>query len=322
MSELSFSIIIPTYNEELDIRGTLEAVISLVWSRKEIIVVDDSTDRTPEIVSEYHAYGVKLIKPEKRNGRSEARNIGIHAATGDVLLILNADVLLPNDFLQSIAKFYSQGYHSVSVMNTISNQNQLYARFLEARRNLRISKNVYNRWAKELNGVFWTEGFSVRRDIALKTRLFPSGYEIPLEAGEDARFAEDLRRVGCRGYFAGEIIVPHIAPGTLREFWRIRVGRGAGMPQVRYFLDRWPSWKISVWRYAKVFQRLAKVVTIIPLIYSGYCLAKNMHRNLVIETLRYVWVMIVEEAASTVGEYQSHSKIKAVIRSRYIVSKV
>jgi glycosyltransferase involved in cell wall biosynthesis len=47
---MKFSIIIPTYNEERGIGATLEALLSLDYPDREIIVVDDSSDRTPEIV--------------------------------------------------------------------------------------------------------------------------------------------------------------------------------------------------------------------------------------------------------------------------------
>jgi len=91
---VKFSIVIPTYNEEKDIGATLDSLLGLRYSDKEIVVVDDSTDTTPQIVSAYAGRGVKLIRPEVRKGRCEARNIGVRASSGDVVVILNADVLL------------------------------------------------------------------------------------------------------------------------------------------------------------------------------------------------------------------------------------
>jgi len=310
LHSVHFSIIIPTYNEAADIRATLEALVALKSSAKEIIVVDDSTDATPAIVAEYSDRGVKLVKPEVRRGRCEARNIGVRAASGDVLVILNADVRLPVNFLDLIAPLYEQGYDSVAVHNTVANQENVYARFIEAKRNRRIANRVYQAWAARFNGVFWTEAFSVRKDVAMKTRLFPSGYDVPIEAGEDARFAEDLRKVGCRGFFAEYIVVPHIAPDTLREFWRVRKGRGAGTPQIRFFLDEWPLWKISGWRYMKLLQRLFKMVAVAPLLLEAFQYARHMHRPLIPETLRYAWVIAVEEMAKTLGEYESHRRIR------------
>jgi glycosyltransferase involved in cell wall biosynthesis len=307
---MKFSIIIPTYNEAADIRNTLKEIVSQDWKDFETIVVDDSTDETPLIVSEFSSFGVRLIRPSVRKGRCEARNIGMKAASGDILVILNADVLLPAHFLRDISKYYEQGYDSVSVMNSISNVEMIYARYIEAKRQLRIEQNVYNSWAQSLGGVFWTEGFSVRREMAFKTRLFPSGFSVPIEAGEDARFAADLREAGCKGYFAADIVVPHVSPGTLSEFWSVRIGRGAGTPQIRYFLDAWPHWKISLWRYAKAAERIAKILTVFPILYSSYRLAKSMRTNVLKETAIFTWVSIVEEIAKTVGEHRSHIKVR------------
>src|SRR5208337_3249476 len=50
---MRFSIIIPTCNEERDIAATLEALLGLDYPDWEIVVLDDSSDRTPEIVGGY-----------------------------------------------------------------------------------------------------------------------------------------------------------------------------------------------------------------------------------------------------------------------------
>ena len=56
---MKFSIIIPTYNEEGEIAATLEAILDVDYPDQEIIVVDDSTDRTPEIVRRYLEFCVE-----------------------------------------------------------------------------------------------------------------------------------------------------------------------------------------------------------------------------------------------------------------------
>ncbi len=105
---MKFSIIIPTYNEARDIVATLESLLALDYPDREIIVVDDSTDRTPEIVRGYAAQGVRLIHPGG-GGRCEARNLGIRKASGEVVVLLNADVRLPADFLRRLACHYQRG---------------------------------------------------------------------------------------------------------------------------------------------------------------------------------------------------------------------
>ena len=49
-----FSIIIPTYNEEKDILDTLDAISKQSYKKYEVIVVDDSIDKTGEIIKDYN----------------------------------------------------------------------------------------------------------------------------------------------------------------------------------------------------------------------------------------------------------------------------
>ena len=126
---MKFSIIIPTYNEEHDITETLEALLKLDYPDKEIIVVDDSTDRTPDIVRGYTDHGVRLIHPGG-GGRCEARNLGIREAAGEILVILNADVHPRPDFLRRLVPHYEQGADYVLVLGKVSNLDNLFARYI------------------------------------------------------------------------------------------------------------------------------------------------------------------------------------------------
>ena len=93
---MRLSIIIPVLNEEKTIASTLEHLKSLMPD--EIIVVDGgSRDRTREIVSFLNA--TLLPSPP---GRSRQMNHGAQAATGDILVFLHADTLLPASALSEI----------------------------------------------------------------------------------------------------------------------------------------------------------------------------------------------------------------------------
>jgi len=307
---LKFSIAIPTYNEEKDIANTLDNLISLSYPNKEIIVVDDSTDSTPEIVKTYSDKGVRLIKPEVRKGRCEARNIGIIESTGDVVIVLNADVLLPTDFIERIKKYYDQGYDAVCCMNHVKNMDDLFARYVGMHTYRKIARGVFEDRIKNLGGFWWTEGFSVKREMLIKTSMFPSGYAVPIEAGEDVRFVDELRDMGCKGVFADDIIIYHIAPNDFDEYWKIRKGRGAGTPQIRRFIDNWSYGKIFKRATLKAIKRFLMFATIIPMINYNLELARLSDRNTFTETIKFSYAWAIEQLAMTMGEYKSLSKIK------------
>ena len=100
------SIVIPAYNEE----DTIEAIIRKVEAvpldglRKEIVVVDDcSTDRTRERL-ELFGSRIRLIRHPRNLGKGAAVRSGFAAATGDVLLIQDADLEYdPGDYPRLIA---------------------------------------------------------------------------------------------------------------------------------------------------------------------------------------------------------------------------
>ncbi len=91
---MTLSIIIPVYNEERTVDQLLERVQSATiagWT-KEIIVVDDgSTDGTHSILKQWDKK-IQIVHKKKNEGKGSAVAIGLSLATGDVILIQDADL--------------------------------------------------------------------------------------------------------------------------------------------------------------------------------------------------------------------------------------
>ena len=98
---MKVSIVIPAYNEEKIIKKALDSVINQVEAAEEIIVVDNnSTDKTAEIAKKL---GVKVVCEEKQ-GMTPARNRGFNTAKYDIIARIDADVVVPPDWVKRIRK--------------------------------------------------------------------------------------------------------------------------------------------------------------------------------------------------------------------------
>ena len=87
------SIIIPTLNEEKYLPRLLKSICRQSFTDYEIIVSDgDSADRTKEIAE---SYGCKFIRSGVK-GISVQRNVGAKLASGDILVFVDADCILPD----------------------------------------------------------------------------------------------------------------------------------------------------------------------------------------------------------------------------------
>lgn len=90
---MKLSIIIPAYDEEATIAAIVERVqaVQLPGVDKEIIVVDDgSKDRTGDVLQ--RLAGIRVIRHERNAGKGAALTTGIQAATGDIVIIQDADL--------------------------------------------------------------------------------------------------------------------------------------------------------------------------------------------------------------------------------------
>ena len=113
------SVVIPTRNEADDVRATLDALLALEGGAREIVVVDASDDGTPAVVAGYPP-PVRLVRQSRGRGRAAARNEGILAARGEIVVVLNADVRLPSDFLARILRALRGGAPTTSSSRAVS----------------------------------------------------------------------------------------------------------------------------------------------------------------------------------------------------------
>lgn len=105
----SLSIIIPAYNEARHIKVCLDAIAAQSVMPDEVIVVDNnSIDRTTEIAGSYPF--VTLLN-EKSQGIVYTRNCGFNATKADIIGRIDADTILPEDWVARVKAFYEDKEH-------------------------------------------------------------------------------------------------------------------------------------------------------------------------------------------------------------------
>jgi glycosyltransferase involved in cell wall biosynthesis len=88
------SILIPIYNEEPQLEEVLQRVYAIPYQPKELVLVDDfSSDGTREILQRYiDSPGTKVLFHEKNRGKGYALRTGLKEATGEIVIVQDADL--------------------------------------------------------------------------------------------------------------------------------------------------------------------------------------------------------------------------------------
>jgi len=115
------SIVIPAYNEESRIKGSLTEVFTFMSDSGmgyEIIVVDDgSSDGTSRIVERMAADSPKmrLVRYEKNRGKGHALRTGVLVAKGDFVLVMDADLSTPMEELWEMMPYLTKGECDIAI---------------------------------------------------------------------------------------------------------------------------------------------------------------------------------------------------------------
>lgn len=226
----TLSIVIPAYNEERFIGTLLERIRAVDLSThgftRELIVVDDgSKDRTAEIVAAQP--DVRLIRQPKNAGKGAAVRAGLGAATGEVVIIQDADLEYdPQDHMKMLAVVVS-GRSAVvygsRYLGRGRHENQTLAAYLGGR---------------SLSLVAWAFTGTYLTDTVTALKMFPLTLAQSLEL-ETSGFELDheiTAKVAARGQTIIEVPVSYFprskAEGkkigmkdwfiAVRTFWRYR----------------------------------------------------------------------------------------------------
>ena len=116
---MTFSVVIPAYNEEESITETYRRVTAVMQSMTEpyelVFVNDGSRDRTAEIIAGFCAddHAVRLVNFSRNFGHMPAISAGMAYARGEAIFIIDADLQDPPEIFPEMVAKWREGFHVV-----------------------------------------------------------------------------------------------------------------------------------------------------------------------------------------------------------------
>jgi glycosyltransferase involved in cell wall biosynthesis len=117
--EPRISVVIPALNEEATLPALyrrLTGVLTRLQVSYELIVVDDgSTDRTPDLLCQLHGVDprVKYVRLARNFGHQAALTAGLARASGQAVVVMDADLQDPPEVIPELVERWEQGYEVV-----------------------------------------------------------------------------------------------------------------------------------------------------------------------------------------------------------------
>ncbi|GJQ14459.1 hypothetical protein GpartN1_g6250.t1 [Galdieria partita] len=203
--ELSISVIVPTYNRAELLFHCLNALDcqQLPPSESfEVIVVDDgSTDGTPTLVQQWNKQfpRVRLLRLSHNGGPGRARNAGVIASLGRLLVFVDSDVIAKPGFLYAHWKRHRESLGCLSVgpvywIDHISQQTRYRFRW----------------WTDASRAFFCTSNAAVGKHLFIKSGMFDADFQ--KYGWEDLELGERLRNMKIPRYFVKQAIAFHFKP--------------------------------------------------------------------------------------------------------------
>lgn len=223
------SVVVCTYNGSATIRDCLDGLRLLDYPNYEVIVVDDgSTDATSAIASEYD---VKLIRTGN-NGLSHARNLGLRAATGEIVAYTDDDARPDTNWLTYLAQAYhDDSYAAFGGPNIAPAGDGIIAECVSNAPGGPVHVLLSDVEAEHIPGC----NMSFRKSALEEVGGFDTQFRT---AGDDVDICWRLQERGFRLGFVPAAFVWHHSRNSVRTYWKQQTGYG----KAEAMLERkWPE---------------------------------------------------------------------------------
>jgi glycosyltransferase involved in cell wall biosynthesis len=225
------SVVVPVYNEPTGIRTTLNSLLEQRADNFEILAVNnDSTDETGEVISEIaasHSDTVKMFEETDIQSSYAARNTGIENASGEFLLFLDADMWVPETWVEDL-------------VTTLESRECDYLGFnieVVANKDPGFWEQYEQSFSFPVESYLEHKHFAPTCALAVKREVFDDLglFDERLESGGDKEFGQRVHRSGFKQCYADDVTAFHPARDSWAELKSkaLRIGRGGA--QIRRY---------------------------------------------------------------------------------------
>jgi glycosyltransferase involved in cell wall biosynthesis len=217
-NDCAISVVIPTFNRSKYLARVLRSLEQqdMPPGSFEVLVVDDgSTDDTPAVLREKYSFPLRAMRQENA-GPAAARNRAIKEASGDLLVFVDDDVIIPAPDFLSLHRAAHEAARSVVIGPMVRPEGLRLPSWADWE--LRALGRQYadieaGRWNVSPRQ-FYTGNASVPRAAVLRAGLFDERFR----RSEDVELAYRLEDLGMPFRFEPRAAVVHMTPRTLRSW--------------------------------------------------------------------------------------------------------
>lgn len=225
------SVIVPVYNGSRFLERCLDALFRSDYRLFELIIVDDcSTDNTAELS---RTLGATVLQTPSQSGPAAARNMAAHSATGQVLVFVDADVVVRQDTLGRIARRFMNESSVAAVFGSYDDE-PAEPNFLSQYKNLQ--HHFVHQYSNPVASTFWSGLGAMRREIFLSHGGFDCEL-FSMPSIEDIELGVRVRAAGHRIVLDKDIQAKHLKRWELLPLLRTEIFRRA-LPWSKLILER------------------------------------------------------------------------------------
>lgn len=215
---MRYSIIVPVYNRPDEVDELLASLTRQDFKDFEVIIVEDgSAVPCKEVCDKYNGRLAIRYFMKPNSGPGQSRNYGVERATGDYVLILDSDVVVPQSYLQAVDEELKR-----EPCEAFGGPDRAEDSFTPTQKAISYSMTSFFttggiRGGKKKLDKFYPRSFNmgVRRDVYNRLGGFSR-----MRFGEDIDFSIRIIKAGCRCRFFPGAWVYHKRRTDFRKFWR------------------------------------------------------------------------------------------------------